>query len=176
MSSYLCFIRCFLLLLVVPALATQPLHGQGKAGDCPCSPHVRRFGAGDSPAHFLCSPEVVADPRDGSLRLADSVLVADEIGATDYRQTQTITDRIWAKKVLVLDSADLTAAELFIYGSANTIKVNGKPLPACEPLVSTAWSRVKVSPGNLKAGENEFIFSGSGSLLLNQAGSPAAAQ
>src|SRR5262249_10295400 len=92
---------------------------------------VRKFSAGTEdptfdPQRFLFSPEVVVDPKDGTVRLAHSVLVADEMGATDYRQGETLSDRVWARKVLVLDSADVTSAELFLYGSAREVTVNGK--------------------------------------------------
>jgi hypothetical protein len=118
-----------------------------------------------APGRFQYSPEIVADP-DGSVRLAHSVLLADETGATDFRQTEPLSDRVHGKKVLQLDSADLTAAELFVFGEAKKIAVNGKVLEKSEPLVSTGWTRVKVPPGYLKAGANEVVLSGGGSLLI----------
>jgi hypothetical protein len=121
---------------------------------------------------FHLSPEVVIDPKDGTLRLAHSVLVADEMGATDFRQSETLGERVWAKKVLVLDSADVTSAELFFYGSAKQVRVNGKALGSGEPLVSTAWTRVKIPATYLKAGDNEVIFSGDGSLLIEPSRQP----
>jgi hypothetical protein len=114
---------------------------------------------------FQLSPNVVAD-ADGSVRLARSVLVADETGATDYRQGETLSDRAWAKKFFQLDSADASGAELFLFGEAKKITVNGQPLEKGEALVSTGWARVKVPPGHLKAGANEVVLSGGGSLLI----------
>jgi hypothetical protein len=118
------------------------------------------------------SPEVVADAHDGGLRLAHSVLVADETGATDYRQTEELSERVQARKVFRLDSAGVTAAELFFYGSAKQVHVNGKTVAAVEPLVSTGFSRVAVSPGQLRAGDNDVVFSGGGSLLLEPGRQP----
>lgn len=110
------------------------------------------------------SPEAVID-KDGSLRLAHSVLLADETGATDYRQTETISERSQAKKVFSLDDIDVSDAELFFFGTAKQVRINGHPLK-CEPLVSTGWTRARVSSVCLKKGENEFVFSGGGSLLI----------
>jgi hypothetical protein len=124
--------------------------------------HDLRPGAG---GRFQYSPEVVADP-DGSVRLAHSVLLADETGATDFRQTEALSDRVHGKKVFQLDSADVTAAEVFLFGEAKKIAVNGKTLEKSEPLVSTGWTRAKIPPGYLKAGANELVFSGGGSLLI----------
>jgi hypothetical protein len=120
---------------------------------------------------FQYSPEVVADP-DGSVRLAHSVLLADETGATDFRQTETLSDRVHSKKVFQLDSADVTAAEVFLFGEAKKIAVNGKTLEKSEPLVSTGWTRAKIPPGYLKAGANEVVFSGGGSLLIEPGRGP----
>src|SRR5262245_61601606 len=86
---------------------------------------------------FLLSPEVVADGKDGSLRLAHSVLLADEVGATDFHQGEVLTDRIQAKKVFVLDSADATDAELVLFGSAKEIIINGKSATNIQKLTST---------------------------------------
>jgi hypothetical protein len=118
------------------------------------------------------SPEVVVDPKDGAVRLAHSVLVADELGATDFRQGESLSERVWAKKVLVLDSPEVTNAELFFYGSAKQVRVNGRALGSGEPLVSTSWTRLKVPTTYLKAGENEVVFSGEGSLLIEPSRQP----
>ena len=132
---------------------------------------VRKFSFQEpEPAYnthrFLFSPEVVADPQDGTVRLAHSVLVADETGATDFLQTEPLSERLHAKKVFVLDSADVKKAELFLFGGAEQILVNGKPVGKAERLLSTGWMRVKIPPALLKSGENEVVCSGGGSLLL----------
>jgi hypothetical protein len=148
-------------------LVGQPRRAQQKAG----AVHVTRaFGnqAADPACravNFLLSPETVHDAKDGSIRLAHSVLLADETGATDFRQTEDLKANVLVKKVFVLDSAEVTAAELFFYGSAREVHVNGKPASPPRPLAFTGWSRVAVVPGLLKTGENEIFFKG-GQLLL----------
>jgi hypothetical protein len=123
------------------------------------------------PRTYQLSPEVVADEQDGSIRLAHSLLVADEMGATDFHQTEDLSGRSQARKVFLLDSADVTAADLLFYGSAGQVRVNGQPVGS-ERLPSTAWSRVRVPPALLKAGENEVILSEGGSLLLEPCRQP----
>ncbi len=134
---------------------------------------VRMKSPGDGGA-FLLSPEVVAD-KDGSIRLAHSVLIVDEMGATDYRLTEPLSETIQAKKVFQLDSGDVTAAELFHFGEVKKIAVNGKPLEKCAPLVSTGWNRAKIPAGYLKAGANEVVLSGGGGLLVEPCRQPGAA-
>jgi hypothetical protein len=113
---------------------------------------------------MLLGPEVTAD-KDGSIRLAHSVLLADETGATDFRQTETLSDRVWAKKVFSLDDRNVEGAELFFFGTAGQVRMNGQPLKG-EPLISTGWTRARIPPGCLKRGENEVVFAGGGSLLI----------
>jgi len=120
---------------------------------------------------FLLSPEVVAD-KDGSIRLAHSMLIADEMGATDYRLTEPLSETIQSKKVFQLDSGDVTTAELFLFGEVKKIAVNGKPLEKSASLVSTGWTRAKVPAGYLKAGANEVVLSGGGSLLVEPCRQP----
>jgi hypothetical protein len=114
---------------------------------------------------FRVSPEVVIE-ADGTIRLARSVLVTDETGATDFRQGETLSERIRARKVFHLDSANVTSTEIFFYGSATKIAVNGKPIEKSDRLVSTAWSRARIPVAHLKAGDNEVDFWDSGSLLI----------
>ncbi len=107
---------------------------------------------------FQFSPEVVIDPKDGTVRLARSVLFANEMGATDSRQTEALSAEVWAKKplrVLLRDRSDLTGADLFVFGSPREIEFNRKVLPA-ERLASTGWSRVKV-PVSLIITERELM-------------------
>lgn len=110
------------------------------------------------------SPEVVAD-KDGSVRLAHSVLLSDETGATDYRQTESLGQRVQAKKIFLLDEIDGSGGELFFFGTARHVRINGQLLK-CEPLFSTGWTRARVSADCLRQGNNEIIFSGGGSLLI----------
>ncbi|HYT93381.1 MAG TPA: hypothetical protein VEL76_31985 [Gemmataceae bacterium] len=155
--------RVALVLLVL--IVAAPAFGQAQVRV------VREFRAGHPEAaydtlRFLLSPEVVADAKDNTLRLARSVLLADEMGSTDYRQTEALSERVRVKKVFVLDSKQLNDAELFFYGSAKQVHVNGKAVSLPQRLVSTGWSRVAVPPEVLKAGDNEIVLSGGGSLLL----------
>jgi hypothetical protein len=136
---------------------------------------VRKFAADTADPsldtkRFLLSPEVVADP-DGTIHLAHSVLVADETGATDFRQSETLTGRVLAKKVFVLDSADVARAELLVYGSAGRVLVNGKAIDKSEPVASSGWMRGVVPPNLLKVGENEVVLS-VGSLLIEPGRKP----
>ncbi len=120
---------------------------------------------------WLLGPELVAD-KEGGLRLAHSELLADETGATDFRQGEALSARVHAKKVFRLDSADVTEAELLFYGSAKEVRANGTPLQDVRPLISTGWSRVRVPVALLKPGANEFAFSGGGSLLIEPGRAP----
>src|SRR5262245_52791522 len=97
------------------------------------APVVREFDAAQI-RQFPLSPEVVADPKDGTLRLAHSVLLADEMGATDFHQTEELSERVQVKKVFVLDSTDLAQSELFFFGSAKQVSVNGEVLPSPQRL------------------------------------------
>jgi hypothetical protein len=113
---------------------------------------------------FCLGPEMVAE-KDGALRLAHSVLLADETGTADYRQTETLGESVHAKKVFSLNDIDVDSAELFFFGTAKQVRINGHPLKI-EPLVSTGWKRARVSSTFLKTGANEIIFAGGGRLLI----------
>jgi hypothetical protein len=120
---------------------------------------------------YVTSPEVIVDSKDGSLRLAHSVLMTDETGATDWLQTEALSDQVRAKKVFHLDSADVTSAELFIYGSPKNVSVNGETV-SNERLPSTGWTRAKVPVRALKVGDNEIQLSGGGNLLVEPSKRP----
>jgi hypothetical protein len=148
-------------------------------GANPAFAETRRiaFHPGDAdpardPHFFAYSPEVVFDAARGTVRLAKSVLVADEIGGTDYTQTLTLTDRVWAKKTFELDAAEAESAELLFFGTAGEVTVNGERLAKPERLPSTGWYRVGVSPRLLKAGSNEVILKGPGQILIEPTAKP----
>src|SRR5207247_2835630 len=103
---------------------------------------------------FQISPEVVTGygtEGEQKFRLAQSVLLTDETGATDYHQTETLSDRVQVKKVFQLDSADLESAELFLFGTAKTVTVNGKAVAEVKRLESTGRSRAKIPVEWLRA-------------------------
>ncbi len=140
---------------------------------------VRKFGA-DQPEpynthRFLFSPEVVADAKDGTVRLAHSVLLTDEMGATDHHQTEVLSDRVWAKKVFWVPRTldEKTSAELFFFGGAKKVQMNGKTLEKTERLGSTGWTRAAIPASLFKwkpeddlGGHTEFVLSSGGSLLV----------
>jgi hypothetical protein len=145
-----------LLLLALPAF--------GRAEEV-----VRTFSVGEAEPtrdlrHFQFSPEVVAE-KDG-IRLAHSVLLTDEMGATDFRQTETLSDTVWARKTFQLKKREATAAELFLFGSAKEVRFNEKVLEAGRRLESTGWQRVPVPTDLLKQGANEAWFGRGGQLLI----------
>src|SRR5262249_9378943 len=121
---------------------------------------------------FLLSPEVVFDREKNAIRLANSVLLTDEQGATDYKQTEALSDRVQVKKVFVLDDADVTGADLLVFGSVKNVRVNGQEVSTPARLVSTGWSRCRIPDKVLKAGKNTVILSGGGQLLLEPVRKP----
>src|SRR4051794_8000478 len=148
-------------------------------GANPAAAEPRRvaFHPGDAdpardPHFFAYSPEVVFDSERAAVRLAKSILVADEIGGTDYTQTLTLTDQVWAKKTFDLDAAEAESAELLFFGTAAKVTVNGERLAKAERLPSTGWFRVAVSPRLLKAGANEVVLKGAGQVLIEPAAKP----
>ena len=157
-TSILFIVSLFGLSLAQPALRGQEKDDSVFVTTTRLRVEIKEFGA------FLRSPEIVAD-KDGSLRLAHSVLIADETGTTDYRQTETLSDRVQAKKVFPLDDIDVDGAELFFFGTAKQVRLNGQPLKV-ESLVSTGWQRARFSSACLKKGANEIVFAGGGSLLI----------
>lgn len=161
-------------LLLVPCLAGADVSVQGGRTKAE-TPPARQWTIPFSPkAHspiyrvssFLLDPHTVVDPSDGSIRLAHSTLLADETGATDYKQTESLPKNMQVKKVFVLDDDEVTTAEILFYGSAAKVTVNGKSMPAPKRLVSTGWSRLAISPANLKKGKNVIVFHGPGQLLV----------
>src|SRR4051812_28385235 len=107
-------VRHAIVLIIVPALAAAE----------PTAVRVTRpFAAGAAeperdPLRFVLGPEVVADRARGVVRLARSVLVVDEMGATDFNNAAPLSATTWARKTLDLDRRETDAAELFLYGEA----------------------------------------------------------
>jgi hypothetical protein len=170
-------------------LAIALLAASAAADDPPAPRRVTlKFGPNElepfNPQRWLFSPEVVAD-RDGTVRLARSVLLADEVGSTDYRQVEQLGSRLWARKDFGLDSYyqgeknTVSKAQLFVYGDPKEIEFNGKTLEANKH-PSTGWTRAAVEPSYLKNSYvsdlvirnglyqalNEVILKGGGTILF----------
>ena len=103
---------------------------------------------------------------EGSVRLKCSVLLQDEQGATHYNNTEQLSATVWAKKQFVLDHYACDKAELYVFGRAQNVMVNGERLTTRKPLISTGWQVWDVPPKFLEKGINEFVFSGVGELLI----------
>jgi hypothetical protein len=144
-------------LLVTSALAAAPVDldfGPGQA-----------VAARDTP-NLLLDPDVVFDTRANVARLAHSVLLADETGTTDFRQTVSLSDKAWAKKLFDLGKGRPASAELFLYGSAREVIINGKSAGQPQKLESTGWQRLTIPTELLRDGDNEVVLKGPGQLLV----------
>jgi hypothetical protein len=128
-------------------------------------PAIERVAVEVPAAHLRPGPGVARDPATGGLRLARSSLIADETGATDFRQGEPLAGRVLARKTLHL-TGPMVDGELYWFGTAARVEVNGRPLAGVGPLVSTGWSRVRVPAGYLRPGDNEVTFAGPGDLLI----------
>jgi hypothetical protein len=159
--------RYVLLALALPILFVSSLRGDESKGKP--ARVVRKFGWKEpepfNTHRFLFSPEVVAD-ADGTLRLAHSSLVADEMGATDHFHAEPLSDRVWAMKVFRLPKDAVRDAELFFFGDAKEVRVNDHPLAKIEPLVSTGWKRAKVPSEFLGMNFDPVVFRGGGQLVF----------
>lgn len=153
-----------LCLSATPALADPQKHSIPFAADSSDPAH--------NPRHFAYSPEVVFDAAAGTVRLAKSVLLADEIGATDFTQGLTLTDRVWAQKTFDLNAREAESAELILFGDAADIRFNGERLGKTERVPSSGWRRVAVPPKLLRIGANEVELRGPGSLLIEPTAKP----
>lgn len=104
---------------------------------------------------------------DGTVRLKKSVLLQDEQGATHYNNAEKLSPTTWAKKQFVVDDPGCDKAELFAFdGSGAKVTCNGTVLTDHRKLPSTGWNVWTVPPNLLRKGANEFVFSDTGSLLI----------
>ncbi len=106
----------------------------------------------------------VAD--DGTVRLKESVLLQDEQGATHYNNAEALSNKVWAKKLFVIDDPRCEKAELFVFASAARVACNGTALSKHRGLPSTGWQVWEVPPELLQKGTNEFVMSGGGRLVI----------
>src|SRR5262245_20108231 len=99
--------RHFLLTVALALALVSPANGQTKDGK-PTPSNTSLGFAAQAPErngqHFQISPEI--SPVKGfeflDFRLAKSVLLTDETGATDFHQTEGLSDRVQVKKVFHL--------------------------------------------------------------------------
>lgn len=136
------------------------------AAACPAaSPTAASTWRWDTAAQFdECYRDRYADSatEPGSVQLVHAIVVADEMGK-GYNDFQPVRGKTQARKILVLDDADVSAATLLVGGRVQgcDIVVNGTVLGAA-PLERTYWNadfdRYVVPPRLLKAGANEFVF------------------
>ncbi|MCM8805671.1 MAG: transglutaminase-like domain-containing protein [Candidatus Omnitrophica bacterium] len=103
----------------------------------------------------------------GKIVLKHSVLYQDEEGRTHYSNIEKINSDILAKKQFFIKNHLCSKAELFAFHASNlNLEVNGKKVKEGKILPSTGWFRWDIPVEFLKDGLNEFIFSGSGTLLI----------
>lgn len=104
--------------------------------------------------------DALAEP--GSLRLVDSVLVADDLGA-GANNFQPIRGKTQARKIVVIDDTRVSEALLMVDGSVRSceVVVNGVVLDA-SPLPTTFINRnfehYEIPPALLRSGTNTFVF------------------
>jgi len=114
--------------------------------------------------------DVSTEPN--AIALAPFDLVIDSMG---YAETgsfnEALSDRIQAKKLFTLDELQAKWAQVyFVRGSEKTkIALNGTPLQIGDPSkwAYGGWGAVDVPLGLLHAGTNSFVFSGAGSLFVD---------
>ncbi len=123
--------------------------------------------AWNSQADFeACTREVGVDNSAQGVRLAESVMMQDELGRTHISNQELLSDRVWARKDFILGDGDLTDGTLYFYATAKRVTLNGKRLKPVRSLPSTGWSFVRVPGKLLQKGLNSFVFSGGGNLLV----------
>ncbi len=105
---------------------------------------------------------------DGTLRLADSFLLADESGRTTRRNREVVSGAVRIRKTFVVPAVPPKGALLLFYASSNParaalrIEANGRPLvvrrSSQRDFWDRHWVRLPVPARFLKEGENEFVF------------------
>jgi len=100
--------------------------------------------------------------------LAKTEMLQDEDGCTHYANSETISGSTQALKLFLLDTPLCDDAQLFVFSGAGLkVSCNGKPLAEGRRLPSTGWHVWKVPPSYLQKGINRFIFSGTGTLVID---------
>lgn len=114
----------------------------------------------------------VALGEDGALRLADSVLIADEVGRATRRNREVVAGPVCIRKDFVLDSAEVRDALLCPHlgcdreGGVLRVEVNGRVIRHTRPekreYWEDRWTAIPVPADALKAGVNEVVFRAEG--------------
>ncbi len=110
--------------------------------------------------------------EDGALRLADSILIADEIGRATRRNREVIAGPVCIKKEFLIEDADVRHALLCPHlacdreGGVLRIEVNGHAIrhawPAKREYWEDRWTAIPVPVSALRAGLNEVVFRAEG--------------
>ncbi|MBT6145065.1 MAG: transglutaminase domain-containing protein [Gemmatimonadetes bacterium] len=109
-----------------------------------------------------------------TLRLRRGVTLRDEVGRTNGRHTERITQMRWARKQLVIDHLGSNTDTVYLCpyfcgapeGSKLEIEVNGHTMewvfPEKPEYWNTNWQQIEVLVEYLQVGLNQFIFRGAG--------------
>lgn len=101
------------------------------------------------------------------ISLKNSVLYQDEEGRTHYTNIEKIGPGIQAKKVFLLKNPVCEKAKLFAFHATGlNLTCNEVLIKESEKLPSTGWHVWDIPEKLLKKGLNEFVFTGSGTLLI----------
>ena len=112
--------------------------------------------------------------QDGSaIELESGVLVEDDGPAAGYSyrpNEEKLSDRVWAKKELVLSDPRAHSATLLVGPGGSKITVNGKPVERSNSTKAGGyWEAIPLPPESLKSGTNEIILHGGGRVWIARA-------
>ena len=118
--------------------------------------------------------DVRLSPDGAAVELADGELVEDDGPAAGYSykpNEERLSDRVWARKELVLpDPRARTATLLIGPGGGPKVRVNGKPVePRPAGKAGGYWEAYALPPDVLKPGANDFVLHGSGRVWIARA-------
>lgn len=100
------------------------------------------------------------------IRLVKTMMLHDELGMTDYKNSEDLSEMVRAKKEFPLDSGKAESCELIFFGTASKITFNGSGISGIRNIPSTGWSSAKIPIELLKEGKNEAVLFGSGNLVI----------
>ena len=129
-------------------------------------------------AKALAGRSVTRDVRlsadEAAVELADGELVEDDGPAAGYSykpNEERLSDRVWARKELVVPDPRARKATLLIGpGGGPKVRVNGKPVES-RPAGKAGgyWEAYAIPPDLLKPGANEVVLHGSGRVWIARA-------